>query len=184
MIWHHSESFLLLLLTILTNHKSLLQESDCTGSDTGIMDAIIDVKVALTKGMVSLAPFHTDTVEECHDECCSDLPVTGEHLCNFITFNPRKKSSYQNCYLFYCPDKDACPLMESKGYISHFIHRELKNIRDESTEETYFHRGEESSDDGIAPDLLNKLTFNPTQITSHHGVWMKSKLYKLENIGA
>ncbi|XP_067906744.1 MANSC domain-containing protein 1-like isoform X3 [Heterodontus francisci] len=121
MVWHHSESFLLLLLAILPNHKSLLQESKCTFSNT--VDTIIDIKVALAKGLKSLAPFHTDNAEECLNRCCTDPPIPGGNLCNFMTFNPRKKPAYPNCYLFYCPNKDACPLMFSDGYVSRFIQR-------------------------------------------------------------
>ncbi|XP_043565389.1 MANSC domain-containing protein 1-like [Chiloscyllium plagiosum] len=160
MFWRHSESLLLLLWAILTNHKSLLQESKCTFSNT--MDTIADIKIALTKGLKSLEPFHTDSLEECHNKCCTGPPLIGENLCNFMTFNRRNNSSFQNCYLFYCPNKDACPLMSSEGFVSHFIKRDLASMKelDESMKERFPDRGEQSSDHGVSTDLLNNPTSN------------------------
>ncbi|XP_060695821.1 MANSC domain-containing protein 1-like [Hemiscyllium ocellatum] len=168
MLWHHSESFLLLLWAILTNHKSLLQESKCTFSNT--MDTIVDIKIALTKGLKSLEPFRTDSLEECHNECCTGRPLIGENLCNFMTFNRRNNSSFQNCYLFYCPNKDACPLMSSEGYVSQFIQRDLASMKelDESMKERFPDRVGQSSDHRVSTDLLNNPTSNlaSTQIVT------------------
>ncbi|XP_072408234.1 uncharacterized protein [Chiloscyllium punctatum] len=160
MFWRHSGSLLLLLWAILTNHKSLLQESKCTFSNS--MDTIVDIKIALTKGLKSLEPFHTDSLEECHNKCCTGSPLIGENLCNFMTFNRRNNSSFQNCYLFYCPNKDACPLMSSEGYVSHFIQRDFASMKelDESMKERFPDRREQSSDHGVSTDLLNNPTSN------------------------
>ncbi|XP_048405371.1 hepatitis A virus cellular receptor 1-like [Stegostoma tigrinum] len=170
MLWRHSESLLLLLLAILTNRSSLLQQSKCTFSNT--MDTIIDIKIALTKGLKSLEPFHTGSLEECHNKCCTDPPFIGKNnLCNFMTFDPRNNSSFQNCYLFYCPDKDACPLMSSEGFVSHFIQRDLASMKelDEPMKEILSDREEQLSDHGISADLLNNPISNlaSTPINTH-----------------
>uniref|UniRef100_A0A8C4VEV2 Endonuclease/exonuclease/phosphatase domain-containing protein n=1 Tax=Gopherus evgoodei TaxID=1825980 RepID=A0A8C4VEV2_9SAUR len=40
-----------------------------------------------------------------------------------MIFNARGISQHPNCYLFYCPSKEACPMKPAKGLVSYRINR-------------------------------------------------------------
>ncbi|XP_051886381.1 MANSC domain-containing protein 1 [Pristis pectinata] len=192
MVCWHSESFPLLLLIMLTNHKGLSQQLKC--SYLTRPNTIIDVKTALAKGMKSLAPFYKDTKEECLNECCSDLPIKGGYPCNFMTFAPTKTYS-PNCYLFYCSDKDACPMIHLNGYISYVIENDQVNVKavDMSVRKLHSQSGEKSSDNGIPTDIetlapglsSSRITINflpPTTIHSRTKQPMAGTTFKVPTV--
>lgn len=54
--------------------------------------------------------------------------VAGDKACNLMIFDTRKTTRQPNCYLFFCPSEEACPLKPAKGLMSYRIIRGNKNI--------------------------------------------------------
>ena len=54
--------------------------------------------------------------------------LTGDKACNLMIFDTQKKFKLPNCYLFFCPSEEACPLKPAKGLMSYRIIRGNKNL--------------------------------------------------------
>lgn len=54
--------------------------------------------------------------------------IAGDKACNLMIFDTRKTAKLPNCYLFFCPSEEACPLKPAKGLMSYRIIRGNKNI--------------------------------------------------------
>ncbi|KAM7115147.1 MANSC domain-containing protein 1 isoform 1-T1 [Molossus nigricans] len=91
-------------------------------------DVIIDIQSSLTKGIRGNEPIHTLTQEDCINSCCSTKNISGDKACNLMIFDTRKTTRQPNCYLFFCPSEEACPLKPAKGLMSYRIIRGNKNI--------------------------------------------------------
>ncbi|XP_029455657.1 MANSC domain-containing protein 1 [Rhinatrema bivittatum] len=96
----------------------------CTGqqcSTEKIQNVIIDFKVALLKGIKDNDPIYVSTEEACLDLCCSEEKISGNKICNFMTFDSKMPKNLPNCYLFHCPTEEACPLKPTAGMMSYKI---------------------------------------------------------------
>lgn len=54
--------------------------------------------------------------------------IAGDKVCNLMIFDTRKTARQPNCYLFYCPSEEACPLKPAKGLMTYRIIRGNKNF--------------------------------------------------------
>ncbi|XP_044084575.1 MANSC domain-containing protein 1 [Neovison vison] len=88
-------------------------------------DVVIDIQSSLSKGIRGNEPIHTLTQEDCINSCCSTKNITGDKACNLMIFDTRKTARQPNCYLFFCPSEEACPLKPAKGLMSYRIIRDF-----------------------------------------------------------
>lgn len=96
---------------------------DCPAQSLG--EVIIDIQSSLTRGIRGNEPIHTLTEEDCINSCCSTKNISGDKACNLMIFDTRKTARLPNCYLFFCPSEEACPLKPVKGLRSYRIFRDL-----------------------------------------------------------
>lgn len=52
--------------------------------------------------------------------------IAGDKACNLMIFDTRKTARQPNCYLFFCPSEEACPLKPAKGLMTYRIIRGKK----------------------------------------------------------
>ncbi|XP_012665532.1 MANSC domain-containing protein 1 [Otolemur garnettii] len=88
-------------------------------------DVIIDIQSSLSKGIRGNEPVHRLTQEDCINSCCSTKNISGNKACNLMIFDTRKTTGQPNCYLFFCPSEEACPLKPAKGLTSYRIIRDF-----------------------------------------------------------
>ncbi|KAL1775953.1 MANSC domain-containing protein 1 [Sigmodon hispidus] len=87
-------------------------------------DVVIDIQSSLSRGIRGNEPIHIVTQEDCISTCCSTQNITGDKPCNLMIFDTRKTATQPNCYLFFCPSKEACPLKPAKGLMSYRLVRD------------------------------------------------------------
>lgn len=88
-------------------------------------DVVIDIQSSLSKGIRGNEPIHMATREDCIGACCSTQDIAGDKSCNLMIFDTRKTDRQPNCYLFFCPSEDACPLKPAKGLVSYRLFRDF-----------------------------------------------------------
>lgn len=108
-----------LTVRLTTSHNCLTQSLE---------DVVIDIQSSLTKGIRGNEPIHTLTQEDCINSCCSTKNISGDKACNLMIFDTRKTTRQPNCYLFFCPSEEACPLKPAKGLMSYRIIRDLPSL--------------------------------------------------------
>nr|XP_006115548.1 MANSC domain-containing protein 1 [Pelodiscus sinensis]XP_006115549.1 MANSC domain-containing protein 1 [Pelodiscus sinensis] len=86
-------------------------------------NVVIDMKLSLSKGIKGTEPIYTPTQEACINVCCLEKNISGDRPCNLMIFDAGRVSKHSNCYLFYCPSKEACPMKPAKGFVSYTINR-------------------------------------------------------------
>ncbi|KAM8912969.1 MANSC domain-containing protein 1 [Lycaon pictus] len=91
-------------------------------------DVVIDIQSSLSKGIRGNEPIRTLTQEDCINSCCSTKNITGDKACNLMIFDTRKTARQPNCYLFFCPSEEACPLKPAKGLMTYRILREFPTV--------------------------------------------------------
>ncbi|KAM8777282.1 MANSC domain-containing protein 1 [Rhynchonycteris naso] len=91
-------------------------------------DVVIDIQSSLTKGIRGNEPIHMLTQEDCINSCCSTKNISGDKVCNLMIFDTRKTTRQPNCYLFFCPSEEACPLKPAKGLTSYRILRDFPSF--------------------------------------------------------
>ncbi|XP_036723319.1 MANSC domain-containing protein 1 [Balaenoptera musculus] len=91
-------------------------------------DMVIDIQSSLSKGIRGNEPIHTLTQEDCINSCCSTKNISGDKACNLMIFDTRKTTKLPNCYLFFCPTEEACPLKPAKGLMSYRIIRDFPSL--------------------------------------------------------
>lgn len=91
-------------------------------------DVVIDIQSSLTKGIRGNEPIHTLTQEDCINSCCSTKNISGDKACNLMIFDTRKTARQPNCYLFFCPSEEACPLKPAKGLMTYRIMRDFPSL--------------------------------------------------------
>lgn len=92
-------------------------------------DVVIDIQSSLLKGIRGNEPIHTVTQEDCISTCCSTQNIAGDKVCNLMIFDTRKTAGQPNCYLFFCPSEEACPLKPAKGLRSYRLVRDFPLTR-------------------------------------------------------
>ncbi|NXP51537.1 MANS1 protein, partial [Heliornis fulica] len=95
-------------------------------------DTIVDINLSLPKGIRGAEPVYTTSSEACVHACCSGEKLSGDKKCNLMIFDARRTSAHPNCYLFYCPSTEACPMKPTAGFVSYKITRETHTLEDAS----------------------------------------------------
>ncbi|NWX46290.1 MANS1 protein, partial [Steatornis caripensis] len=96
-------------------------------------DAIIDINLSLARGIRGAEPAHAPTAEACVRACCSGGKLfSGDKVCNLMIFDARRTRVHPNCYLFYCPSTEACPMKPATGFVSYKISRDTHALEDTS----------------------------------------------------
>ncbi|XP_075408163.1 MANSC domain-containing protein 1 [Tenrec ecaudatus] len=138
---------------------------------TSLEDVVIDIQPSLSKGIRGNEPIHTRTHEDCVNSCCSTKNISGNKACNLVIFDTRKTMRQPNCYLFFCPSEEACPLKPAKGLMSYRVSRDFPAStstdsprQDLAQEESLFH-GRPSQ--AVAPTSTHPP--DPTQRTETPG---------------
>ncbi|XP_028930257.1 MANSC domain-containing protein 1 [Ornithorhynchus anatinus] len=80
---------------------------------------VVDIQAAFSRGIRSSEPEYSATEEACLHACCLAKNISGDKECNLIIFDTRKTRNQQNCYLFYCPSEEACPMKPARGLVSY-----------------------------------------------------------------
>ncbi|XP_004592701.2 MANSC domain-containing protein 1 [Ochotona princeps] len=117
--WACSAALLCFLAARLSSAQQCLSES--------LADVVIDIQSSLSKGIRGSEPVHVPTQQDCIRSCCSTQNISGDKACNLMIFDTRKTAGQPNCYLFFCPTAEACPLKPAQGL------RSFRVIRDSPT---------------------------------------------------
>ncbi|NXF38012.1 MANS1 protein, partial [Nyctibius bracteatus] len=118
----------LLVITCVMAGPSLGQE--CSAEKMG--NTIIDINLSLPKGIRGAEPVYAPAPEACVRACCSGERLSGDKKCNLMIFDTRRTSAHPNCYLFYCPSTEACPMKPATGFVSYKITRDTHALEDTS----------------------------------------------------
>ncbi|NXU49762.1 MANS1 protein, partial [Turnix velox] len=146
----------LLVIVCATFRPSLSQECSVERMD----NTIIDINLSLAKGIRGAEPVFAPSPQACVRACCSGDKVSGDKNCNLMIFDIQRTSAHPNCYLFYCPSAEACPMKPATGYMSYKI------TRDTHTPEGTSLKSEDFSSDGYSLSLDAEAPFSRSQ-TSH-----------------
>ncbi|EHB14322.1 MANSC domain-containing protein 1 [Heterocephalus glaber] len=118
--------FSLLIICFLTLSLSASQ----TCLKESLADVVIDIQSSLSRGIRGNEPIHEATQEDCINSCCSTQNIAGDKACNLMIFDTRKTAGQPNCYLFFCPSVEACPLKPAKGLRSYRIIPDVPSLTD------------------------------------------------------
>ncbi|XP_008511746.1 MANSC domain-containing protein 1 [Equus przewalskii] len=120
--WSSTYTFVIICFLTLR----LAASQNC--STKSLEDVVIDIKSSLSKGIRGNEPIYTLTQEDCINSCCSTKSISGDKVCNLMIFDTRKTARQPNCYLFYCPSEEACPLKPAKGLMTYRIIRDFPSL--------------------------------------------------------
>ncbi|NXX54006.1 MANS1 protein, partial [Scopus umbretta] len=118
----------LLVIACLLPRPSRSQECSAEKME----NAIIDINLSLPKGIRGEEPVYAPAPEACVRACCSGEKLSGDKKCNLMIFDTRRTSAHPNCYLFYCPSTEACPMKPATGFVSYKISRDTHALEDTS----------------------------------------------------
>lgn len=125
----NSLAYTLIVISFLTPRLSAGQ--NCFTKS--LEDVVIDIQSSLSKGIRGNEPIHMAAQEDCIRACCSTQDIAGDKSCNLMIFDTRKTDRQPNCYLFFCPSEDACPLKPAKGLVSYRLFRDVPLTRANSS---------------------------------------------------
>ncbi|XP_042325666.1 MANSC domain-containing protein 1 [Sceloporus undulatus] len=104
----------------------MLKPSQSQACSTEKMENItVDIQKALSKGIRGTDPISTASSEACVNMCCLGAEIEGNKLCNYVVFNAKKKGNSPNCYLFYFPTTEICPVKQVLGLVTYRIIKEI-----------------------------------------------------------
>ncbi|NWR02789.1 MANS1 protein, partial [Paradoxornis webbianus] len=95
-------------------------------------NSIIDIELSLPRGVRGAEPLRVPGAGACVRACCSGHRLPGDKKCNLIIFYAARTSTHPNCYLFYCPSTEACPMKPAPGLVSYKITTDIHGSEDES----------------------------------------------------
>ncbi|NXA82701.1 MANS1 protein, partial [Thryothorus ludovicianus] len=107
----------LLLITCVMAGPALSQECSAEKME----NSIIDIDLSLPRGVRGAEPLRVPSAGACVRACCSGRRLAGDKKCNLIIFYAARTSTHPNCYLFYCPSTEACPMKPATGLVSYKI---------------------------------------------------------------
>ncbi|NXW68941.1 MANS1 protein, partial [Hirundo rustica] len=131
----------LLVVTCVTAGPALSQEC----SSEKVENSIVDINLSLPRGVRGAEPLRVPGAGACVRACCSGQRLAGDKKCNLIIFYAARASSHPNCYLFYCPSTEACPMKPAMGLVSYRITTDIRGSEDESIKTENFSSNEYSS---------------------------------------
>ncbi|NXC92773.1 MANS1 protein, partial [Certhia familiaris] len=89
-------------------------------------------------------PLRVPGAGACVRACCSGHRLAGDKKCNLVIFYAARTSTHPNCYLFYCPSTEACPMKPATGLVSYKITTDIHAPEDKSTKTENFSSNEYS----------------------------------------
>ncbi|NWV40054.1 MANS1 protein, partial [Grantiella picta] len=107
-------------------------------------NSIIDIDLSLSRGVRGAEPLRVPGAGACARACCSGHLLAGDKKCNLIIFYAARTSTHPNCYLFYCPSTEACPMKPATGLVSYKINRDTNAPEDTSIKAENFTSNEYS----------------------------------------
>ncbi|NXI00768.1 MANS1 protein, partial [Pachycephala philippinensis] len=107
-------------------------------------NSIIDIDLSLPRGVRGAEPLRVPSAGACARTCCSGHRLAGDKKCNLIIFYAARTSTHPNCYLFYCPSAEACPMKPATGLVSYKITRDIHAPEDKSIKTENFSSNEYS----------------------------------------
>ncbi|XP_069719444.1 MANSC domain-containing protein 1 [Phaenicophaeus curvirostris] len=115
-----------------------------------LRDALVDINLSLPRGVRGAEPVFAPSPEACVRACCSGDKPPGDKKCNLVIFDIRRTNAHPNCYLFYCPSTEACPMKPATGFVSYKITRDTHALEDTTfkSEDFSSHGYSLPSDDG------------------------------------
>ncbi|NXL62513.1 MANS1 protein, partial [Chordeiles acutipennis] len=105
---------------------------ECSAERMG--NAIIDIDLSLPRGVRGAEPLYVPAPAACLRACCSAEKRSGDKKCNLVVFHTRRTRTHPNCYLFYCPGPEACPMKPATEFVSYKITRDTQALEDTSFE--------------------------------------------------
>ncbi|XP_036257009.1 MANSC domain-containing protein 1 isoform X1 [Molothrus ater] len=118
----------LLVIACLMAGPALSQECSAEKME----NSIIDTYLSLPRGVRGAEPLRVPGAGACVRACCSGHRLAGDKKCNLIIFYAARTSTHPNCYLFYCPSTEACPMKPARGLVTYKITTEDKSIKTEN----------------------------------------------------
>ncbi|KAM6215942.1 MANSC domain-containing protein 1 [Rhynchocyon petersi] len=156
----HSLMYTFLVVVFLLVRLSASQ--NC--SARSLKDVVIDIQSSLSKGIRGNEPTYTLTQEDCIHLCCSTKDISGDKACNLMIFDTRKATRQPNCYLFFCPSEEACPLKPAKGLMSYRIIRDFPPVTSIDLPGQELPHGDSLVHD---QQSLQEVTSRPSLLTGH-----------------
>ncbi|NXQ18313.1 MANS1 protein, partial [Peucedramus taeniatus] len=130
----------LLVITCVMAGPALSQECSAEKME----NSIIDIDLSLPRGVRGAEPLRVPSAGECVRACCSGHRLAGDKKCNLIIFYAARTSTHPNCYLFYCPSTEACPMKPATGLVSYKITTDIHVPEDKSIKTENFSSNEYS----------------------------------------
>ncbi|NXS12180.1 MANS1 protein, partial [Neodrepanis coruscans] len=130
----------LLVMVCVVSGPSLAQECSAEKME----NSIIDIDLSLPRGVRGAEPLRVPAEGDCERACCSGDALAGDKKCNLMIFYARRTSAHPNCYLFYCPSTEACPMKPATGLVSYKITRGKYTSEDKSIKSEDFSSDEYS----------------------------------------
>ncbi|XP_009876162.1 PREDICTED: MANSC domain-containing protein 1 [Apaloderma vittatum] len=149
-------------------------------------NAIIDINLSLPKGIRGAEPRYASTAEACIRACCSAEKLSGDKKCNLVIFDARRTSTHPNCYLFYCPSTEACPMKPATGLVSYKITRDTHAPEDTSFNSEDFSSNEYSLSSDAGAFISHSQTSHQNRTTAlqsnfHEASELQSHMEHLDN---
>ncbi|NXC12468.1 MANS1 protein, partial [Corythaeola cristata] len=160
----------LLVITCAMPRPSLSQEC----SSKKMENTIIDINLSLPKGIRGAEPAYAPTPEACVRLCCSGEQLSGDKKCNLVVFDAKRTSVHPNCYLFYCPSTEACPMKPATAFVSYKITGDTHALEDTSFKSEEFSSNEYSLSSDAGAFISRSQTSHqnhtaaPQQSVFHH----------------
>ncbi|NWW63026.1 MANS1 protein, partial [Ifrita kowaldi] len=130
----------LLVITCVMAGPALSQECSAEKME----NSIIDIELSLPRGVRGAEPLRVPSAGACARACCSGHRLAGDKECNLIIFYAARTSTHPNCYLFYCPSPEACPMKPATGLVTYKITRDIHAPEDKPIKAENFSSNEYS----------------------------------------
>ncbi|NWZ03938.1 MANS1 protein, partial [Loxia curvirostra] len=158
----------LLAITCLMAGPALSQECSAEKME----NSIIDIDLSLPRGVRGAEPLRVPGAGACVRACCSGHRLAGDKKCNLIIFYAARTSTHPNCYLFYCPSTEACPMKPATGLVSYKITRDIHALEDKSIKTENF-----SSNDYSLPSDAGTFISHSQDIHQNHTASLEQSVF-------
>ncbi|NXH07515.1 MANS1 protein, partial [Loxia leucoptera] len=158
----------LLAITCLMAGSALSQECSAEKME----NSIIDIDLSLPRGVRGAEPLRVPGAGACVRACCSGHRLAGDKKCNLIIFYAARTSTHPNCYLFYCPSTEACPMKPATGLVSYKITRDIHALEDKSIKTENF-----SANDYSLPSDAGTFISHSQDIHQNHTASLEQSVF-------
>ncbi|NXA87321.1 MANS1 protein, partial [Melanocharis versteri] len=169
----------LLVITCVMAGPALSQECSAEKME----NSIIDIDLSLPRGVRGAEPLRVPSAGACARACCSGHRLAGDKKCNLIIFYAARTSTHPNCYLFYCPSTEACPMKPATGLVSYKVTTDVHAPENKSIKMENFSSNEYS----LPSDAGTFISHSPNIHQNHTAGLQQSVFHQaselLNNIG-